>query len=192
MGADLLTTDRGLLERFRQGERDALRAVWEYYCPMVRRIAQRGFGGWCGLRSVADVEDAVSATFLAAFSENSRMGYDGLTPYGGYLTGITRNVMRRQMKIAGREPVFEQTGDLLETERTPEDEFLDQEGKAALERFRLGLSASEREVFEGYFRQGSSEERLAEHLGRTRHSVRKDLKRVQKRLIRYLRDLGLC
>jgi len=80
MEADLLSTDRSLLERFRRGEKEALMLVWQSYYPMVEGMARRGFGPWRGFSCIADIEDAVSATFLAAFEEGCRLRYDGLTP----------------------------------------------------------------------------------------------------------------
>ncbi|MBM4372453.1 MAG: sigma-70 family RNA polymerase sigma factor [Deltaproteobacteria bacterium] len=168
-------------------------AVWKHYFPLVRSLACRGFGPYRGFSSPSDVEDAVSATFAAAFEQGCRMRYDGVIPYGSFLLGIGRNVMRRQMKKAAREPVadLDCRTEADEGAPSPEEQLLSLEEKEVLGRFRTTLEAHEREVYEGHFRDGLSEERLAHHLGRTRHTVRKTLHRVMRRFRRYLRENGL-
>jgi RNA polymerase sigma factor (sigma-70 family) len=193
MEADLLSNDKNLLARFRQGEREAMMLVWNHYFPLVHGLACRGFGPYRGFRSACDIEDAVSATFTAAFEEGCRLRYDGIIPYGSFLLGIGRNVMRRQMKKAAREPAIEPTPaqESSADDLTPEDLLLSAEEQALLSRFPGTLSEQEREVFLGHYRDGLSEERLAVHLGRTRHSVRKGLHRVSRAFRRFLRDSGL-
>ncbi len=193
MEADLLSNDKALLSRFRQGEREALMLVWNHYFPHVRSLACRGFGPYRGFRSASDIEDAVSATFVAAFEEGCRQRYDGIIPYGSFLLGIGRNVMRRQMKKAAREPAVEPT---VSQERdadgeTPEDQLLCAEEQEVLTRFPSTLPEADRTVFYGHYRDGLSEERLADHLSCSRHSVRKGLQRVSRAFRRFLRDHGL-
>lgn len=188
MKPDLLSTDRDLLDRFRKGDKEAMVAVWHFYFPMVQNLARRGFAGTPGFMHRVDVEDAVSATFLAALQERARLGYDGVTPYGAYLLGIGRNVMRRLSRKAGREPVWEVTEDrpARVSHTTPEHELLDSEKREVLMRFRHTLGPDELEVFQGYYENGLSEEKLALTLGRTRHKVRKVLHAVQRKMRRYL------
>jgi len=195
MEADLLSNDKALLARFRQGERDALMVVWNHYFPLVHGLACRGFGPYRGFCSACDIEDAVSATFLAAFEEGCRQRYDGIVPFGSFLLGIGRNVMRRQMKKAAREPAIEvlpSNEGRDATEQTPEDCLLRAEERELLTRFPGTLAAEDRDVFFGYYRDGLSEERLAVHLARSRHVVRKCLQRVGRAFRRFLRDHGLA
>jgi RNA polymerase sigma-70 factor (ECF subfamily) len=193
MDADLLVSDRALLEAFRLGRKEALVAVWRTYYPLISSLAARGFGPYRGFGSVCDVEDLVSATFTAAFDESCRLRYDGLTPYGAFLLGIARNLMRKQIKKGMREPLpdFAQTPDLASEGPTPEQQLIDVERQEVLRRFPETLDAEEREVFFGFCRDGLSEERLALALQRTRHRVRKVLHRVQRQMRRYLKQLGL-
>jgi len=193
METDLLSSNEALLKRFRKGDKETLVLVWQAYYPLVLSVARKGFGPYRGFTSSSDIEDAISATFLAAFEERARLRYDGMTPYGSYLIGIGRNVMRRQMKKAAREPVLrpdayrdEQTGEL-----GPEEQILSREQNELLARFPSTLSDIEREVLQGYFRDGLSEERLAAATGRTRYRVRKTLHRVERKLKKYLRHYGL-
>jgi RNA polymerase sigma-70 factor (ECF subfamily) len=193
MTDDLLSNDRALLARFREGERDAMVEVWQAYQPLVANLARRGFGSWSGVTRAADVDDVVSATFVEAFAEPCRQRYDGLTPYGAFLLGIGRNVLRRHLRKSSREPVVEPRAETEPDEGrpSPEEELLGREVRELLGRFPETLPAEEREVFLGYHRQGLSEERLAAVLGRTRHRVRKQLQRAEKRFRKYIRELGL-
>jgi RNA polymerase sigma factor (sigma-70 family) len=188
MKPDLLTNDPDLLGRFREGERDAMVAVWNFYYPAVVSLARRGFEGTPGFRHQADVEDAVSATFLAALQERARLSYDGITPYGAYLLGVGKNVMRRLARKAYREPVWEIDDDskLCASEATPEQHVLRREKREVLERFETCLEPPQLDVFSGYYKRGLSEEKLAAELGKTRHSVRKTLHKVQRMMRRYL------
>jgi len=193
MKADLLSNDRKLLREFRRGEQEALMLVWREYFPLVEGLARRGFGPYRGFASVTDREEAVSASFAAAFEERCRMGYDGLTPYGSYLLGVSRNVMRRSMKKVAREPVREPSSYEFEAapEQTPEEQVISAEVKEILSRFPATLQPDEQDVFRGYYAQGLSEEKLAEHLGRTRYRVRKAMRRVERKFRKYLRVHGL-
>lgn len=193
MDADLLTSNRALLDRFRRGDKEALVLVWQHYYPLVHSMARRGFGPYRGFQSHADIEDAISATFLAAFEENCRVRYDGVTPFGSFLLGIGRNTMRRQMLKAAREPVHdphtrkeEQTSD-----PDPEAQFLSMEQSRVLAAFLATLTEDERAAFGGYYKDGFSEEKLAVVMGRTRYRVRKTLHKVERKLKKYLKHHGL-
>ncbi|MBM4352562.1 MAG: sigma-70 family RNA polymerase sigma factor [Deltaproteobacteria bacterium] len=194
MEADLLSNDKALLARFRQGEREALMLVWNHYHPLVHGLACRGFGSYRGFRSPCDVDDTVSGAFLAAFEEGCRQRYDGIIPFGSFLLGIGRNVMRRQIKKAAREPAIEPmpAQEQLDPGSTPEELVLKAEELEVLGRFPATLAHEEQDVFFGHYRDGLSEERLAVHLGRTRHVVRKCLHRVGRAFRRFLRDHGLA
>jgi RNA polymerase sigma factor (sigma-70 family) len=194
MVEDLLSNNRSLLARFRKGEEEAMVAVWNAYLPLVASLAHRGFGSYPGLRSPADVDDLIAATFLAAFETSCRERYDGLTPYGSFLLGIARNLLRRSLKLRAREPVVEPGGEFHDPgvlQCTPEESLLREEEIAAMQRFPATLDSAEREVWLGYHRDGLSEEALAVELKCTRHRVRKTLKRAERKFRRYVRELGM-
>jgi RNA polymerase sigma factor (sigma-70 family) len=193
MREDMLSTNRDLLNRFRRGEKDALVAVWRAYLPLIHSMARRGFGPYPGWRDIADIEDTVAATFVVAFEEACRLRYDGVTPFGSFLLGIGRNVMRRQMKKRGREPIVSPDSTTLATEpeESPENLLINAEQKALLARFPETLSDQERAVFLAYHRMGLSEEDVARTLEITRYLTRKLLHRAQRCFKRYLSRHGL-
>lgn len=194
MVEDLLSNDRSLLVRFREGDEKAMVAVWNAYCPLVASLAHRGFGTYPGLRSPADVDDLIAATFLAAFESSCRQRYDGLTPYGAFLLGIARNLLRRSLKKRAREPVVEPGRVDLgqgQSPATPEENLLRREEVEVMRRFPATLDPDERAAWLGYHSEGLSEEALAGKLGCTRHRLRKWLKKAERHFRRYVRDHGI-
>jgi RNA polymerase sigma-70 factor (ECF subfamily) len=97
----LLIERRELLDRFKRGERQALEEVYRHYVPDVAAFLQRGFtfssGGrplrFGGYAQPFDLDNALQETFVRAFKESARVGYDGLHPYKSYLFAIARNLV---------------------------------------------------------------------------------------------------
>ncbi|MCU1280053.1 MAG: polymerase sigma-70 factor [bacterium] len=97
----LLIERRELLDRFKRGERRALEEVYRHYAPDVAAFLQRGFTFSSAGRSLRfggyaqpfDLDNALQETFVRAFKESARVGYDGLHPYKGYLLAIARNLV---------------------------------------------------------------------------------------------------
>jgi len=192
---DVLSRDSDLLARFRAGERRAMEAVFMAYEGLVRTIVIRGFGSFAGYRNLADADDAVAATFEAAFEERARLTYDGIQPYRYYLGGIARNVVRTMCRKRGREIPVEEIPEAIDPSSwigPPEEHAEAREGAALLARFRDFLGdAGHVAVFEGYFGRGLSEAVLAEELGMNRYRIRLHLARIRKRMKRFLREEGL-
>jgi RNA polymerase sigma-70 factor (ECF subfamily) len=97
----LLIERRELLDRFKRGERRALEEVYRHYAPEVAAFLHRGFtfqsGGrplrFAGYAQPFDLDNALQETFMRAFKESARLGYDGLHPYKSYLLAIARNLV---------------------------------------------------------------------------------------------------
>ena len=96
-----LELDRDWLERFRTGDPDALGRVYRRYGPDLARFLRKGFrftsGGrpcqYYGAQSTFELEDYLQEIFARAFTERARWGYDGLTPFTGYILGIAKNLV---------------------------------------------------------------------------------------------------
>ena len=98
-----------LLRRFREGEREALSAVYRFYFDDVYRLGQHGFVTRDGLRGgriepEADRVDFVQDVFVKAFASDARLSYDGLRPYRPFLLRIARNLRVDLARRAGRDP----------------------------------------------------------------------------------------
>ena len=85
----LLIERRELLERFRRGERRALEEVYRHYVAGRRQVpaARLQLHGrertlrFTGYAQPFDLDNALQETFIRAFKESARLGYDGLHSY---------------------------------------------------------------------------------------------------------------
>lgn len=194
---DLLSTRPELLRAYREGQRDAMRAVFEAYEPLVRTIACHGFAGFAGYRFAHEVDDAVASTFAAAFEPQARLRYDGISPYHAWLSGIARNTIRSLCRKSGREiplAMDEECASLRDSETfTPEEEAIRRDDHRLSERFRAFLADPHLEqVCHRVLALGESEQTAADELRMTRHQVRKALARIRKRIQSFLREEGLA
>jgi RNA polymerase sigma-70 factor, ECF subfamily len=97
----LLVERRDLLARFKAGERRALEEVYRHYVSDVANFLRRGFTfnsrdrsfRFGGYNHPFDLDNAVQETFVRAFKESARLGYDGLHSYKNYLYAIGRNLV---------------------------------------------------------------------------------------------------
>ena len=97
----LLVERRDLLARFKTGERRALEEVYRHYVADVANFLRRGFSftsrertfRFSGYLQPFDLDNAVQETFVRAFKDSARLGYDGLHSYKNYLLAIARNLV---------------------------------------------------------------------------------------------------
>lgn len=160
--------------------------------PVVQAVVRHGFGGFKGFYNPVDRDDAAQAIFAAAFSERARLGYNGLDPYASFLRGIAKNVVRQQLEKRKR---FERVPDpelQPHADGTLEDAYIEHETRAICRRFAESLSDDkERLVLQRYFCDGLAEEKLAVELDLTRYRTRKIIKRLHKRMRKYLEAHGI-
>lgn len=201
----VFTDNRDLLDRFRRGERRALSRVYDHYVHDVATLVRRGFtiksqGLWVpGAGSVPAEHELIQDTFVRAFSEKARLGFDGLRPYRPYLLTIARNLMIDRHRATRRERSvgacdFE---DLLESGAPLSDEtdVADDLHWATLRRataeFVAGLDPESRAVVRHRFEQEHGQHATAELLGCSRRRVRTLENRIQKALRKFLKTRGL-
>lgn len=200
----LFEDDRGLLDAFRRGEREALRRVYVRYFDDVLGLLRRGFvlGGpppvsVAGLSDEGSALELLQETFVRAFGERARASYDGLRPYRPFLLRIARNLRIDQLRASGRELSVGQIED--EHFPSPSDaEPLDAEHEAdwavrsaATREYLAGLDAETQRYVQLRFVQELSQADVAAQLGVTRRRVRSLEDEVQKGLLRFLRARGL-
>jgi RNA polymerase sigma-70 factor (ECF subfamily) len=97
----LLVERRDLLARFKEGDRRALEEVYRHYVTDVANFLRRGFSftsrertfRFSGYVQPFDLDNALQETFVRAFKESARLGYDGLHSYKNYLLAIARNLV---------------------------------------------------------------------------------------------------
>lgn len=79
-----------LVERFRQGDEQALTTLFEMHVESVYAYARHILG------SREDAEEAVSEAFIRAFRH--AVEFRGDAPFRGWLFGITRNICRDRLR----------------------------------------------------------------------------------------------
>jgi len=206
----LFLQDRGLLDAFRRGDRPALEKVYLHYGKAVYALLKNGFsfsaqGRWQRFRGCAsahDAEELMQEIFRKAFEERARMAYDGLRPYGAYLSTIARNHVLDELRRARhRLEVLEcQEADAdddsspldeaADLERGPEELAMEQQLYAMVRAFREGLDPTERQVFDLRFGEEQEQEPCAEALGLSVYKVRKLERRMRKRLLGLMQKQG--
>ncbi len=189
MGADLLRDDPALREAFRAGERWAMEAVYKSYLPLVTTIACHGTGGFRGFFDPCRRDDAIQTIFVRAFEERTRLAYNGLDPYSGFLRGVAHNVCRQ---LLDKDRRFQRVPE-KEPSAAPdlEQDLIGREACDLLAQFKAGLEPRDRLILRRYFQEGASEEGLAEELGLTRYRTRKTIKTLHKRMLKHLKAHGI-
>jgi RNA polymerase sigma factor (sigma-70 family) len=198
-----LPEDRGLLERFRAGDREALAAVFSAYSERLARFLVHGFvfgkGRFDGVSDRHDLHDLVSETFRRAFEARARLGYDGLVPYESYLRAIARNlVVDRLRKKQGRRVALDEMPSAELTfhaqhdrpERSAERLLQDAELARLLKAFVEQLAATERRFVTLRYQRRLPQEQVATRMKRTRRWVRSAEVKLRAELVAFLQDTG--
>ena len=175
--------DPDFLPRFREGDKDALRLVYQSYVDAVTRVvasALRRYGamghhGWRALAS--ELPDLVQEVFTRAFEPRTRRGFDGLREYGPYLGQIARNVVvdhlrRRQRRVASENALVLEEVSLAPATPATATGFAEADTMALVSRYIAGLSPDLRRVHDALYVQGMSQRDAAVALGLGRQVVR--------------------
>ena len=195
---------RELLRGFRAGEREALTTVYRMYAEDVALLLRRGFSfdasgqrhRFAGYGSGFELQDALHETFRRAFEPRARESYDGLRPYGAYVSTIARNLVLRSFRA--RERLFSsQEHDgvtpvvaAAELGLSPEREVHEGQVRELVARFLTELSTTERRLIELRHVEGLSQRDAADALGIGRQRVRTMELRLRAKLLVYLREHG--
>jgi RNA polymerase sigma factor (sigma-70 family) len=199
---------RELLSGFRAGDREALTVVYRMHAETVALLLRHGFsfesGGhrhrFAGYGSGFELQDALHETFRRAFEPRAREGYDGIRPYGAYVTTIARNLVLRSFRA--REVLFplepaENFGPgiapmvaAVDAAPTPERELHDRQVLELVERFLATLTPDERRLIELRYVEGLSQRDAADALGLGRQRIRTREQAVRAKLLAYLREHG--
>ena len=192
----IFANDRGLLDRFRRGERAALAAVFEHYVDDVATLARRGFtiesSGHVHVRGTGrDGEhELVQDTFTKAFAEKARLAYDGVSPYRPYLLRITKNLMIDRYRAEQRQARVVDLDDVVDATAEPPPDLHFQKLQAATSEYLATLDPRLREFVRLRFEEGGSQDGIAEALGCTRRKIRTLEADVQKGLRSWLKRRG--
>ncbi|MFO0727264.1 MAG: sigma-70 family RNA polymerase sigma factor [Myxococcota bacterium] len=191
-----LTQDRALLEAYRRGEKAALERIFRHHGAEVARWASGGFSfksgeesrRFDGFRSAVDVHDVVHEVFRAVFEERARTAYSGLTPFGGYLFVVTKNVVLKRLSQRDRTRALEpETLEALPDQGpSPEERATEREEAGMVQEYLATLSEEERRFVELRFVDELAQVEVGERMGWTRKKVRIQEASVRQGLMRFL------
>lgn len=176
--------DPDLLRRFREGDREALAAVYREYVGAVaqtvaatlRRCGRdSSHGDWKVVAT--EVPDLVQEVFVRAFDARARVRFDGTRLYGPFLGAIARHVVIDHLRRRYRQPVIEAAppGDerpLVVLSGEDVDPFGDAMTAAVVARYVGNLPQDLREVHDALYVRGLSQREAAAALGLGRQVVR--------------------
>ncbi len=192
----LLEEDRALLAAFREGQPDALLAVYRAYAARIAAALHAGLRSdgrpAARMTSPFELENGVQEVFVRAFDPSARAAYDGIRPYEGFLVGIARNVLHeraRVREVPSAAPSVEQGARVADLP-APEDELEQREVARLLSEFLAGCQAEERALYELRYEQAQSQEATARGLGITRIQLRRRERRLKQRLLAFMQSHG--
>lgn len=179
-----------LLRAFRQGDKKVLRDVYAAYGAAVLRFSRER------LPSAADARDLTQEVFLAAFEEQTRLRFSGLSSFEGFLLGIAKNLLLHRwradrVRTAGAEQLAAQAGGAEPSEPPPVDRRLEEEAvDKLLAGFAGELPDRERRFFQEHMVARPARRATAESLGMSEDQVRYLEKKLRGRAIEYLKRVG--
>lgn len=198
-----------LLRGFKAGERGALTQVYRMHAEDVGLLLRRGFsfesGGqrhrFVGYGSGFELQDVLHETFRRAFEPKARASYDGIRPYGAYVSTIARNLVLRSFRRRERLFPLSAQGESLATRSpttlggsdprpSPEREIHDAQVRELVATFLAQLEPSERRLVELRYVEGQSQRDAATELGLGRQRVRTQEKALRRKLLSFLRAHG--
>ena len=176
---------------FRAGKREALERVYREHVALVATVVRRGavLSSTAQIGAVAgdEVHDLVQETFVRAFAERARLGYDGLRPYRPYLLTICRNLVADWARRRGREVIVE----IAFEEGPPTDAepaWADPKTVAIVERYVASLGPPLVDVYAQRYIRCASQEDAARVLGMSRQRLRTLEEKLRHGLENALRD----
>ncbi len=200
---ELLESERAWLDAFRRGEKPALSRVFRAYAPTIAQLLRRGVkinvdGAKMRVGHELpehEIEAMVQETFLKAFVPRARLSYDGVRPFGAWLTTIAKNIVVDRARATRREARSVVAIDDIETVAEPEptDPTWRLEESAALrivDAFKQELEGMDRAVFRLRFEEQKTHKQAAEVLGVSQIVVRRRDTKLRVRILERLRAEG--
>lgn len=178
------TEDIGaLVERAREGDRDALEALLQAVAPSIHRFGLR----MC--RNVHDAEDVLQDTLINIASHLS--SFEGRSSLSSWVFALTRSACARKRRGLKNRPGVsdEHLAEAPDLAPTPEARAADQELASALSGALDGLSDDHREVILLRDVEGLSAPEAASSLGITVDALKSRLHRAREALRMALRPM---
>jgi RNA polymerase sigma factor (sigma-70 family) len=171
-----------LVQRVREGDRDALERLIQRHLAPLRRYASGRLPRWA--RDLADTDDLVQDTLLRTFSKMDSFEVRGVGALQAYLRQAVMNRLRDELRRKGRAPAFVDVDEQhLVGQGSPLEEAIGAEGAARYVAALARLEPEEREAIIGRVEMEYSYADLADVLGKpTADAARKATRRALLRL----------
>jgi RNA polymerase sigma-70 factor (ECF subfamily) len=154
-----------LLERARNGDRDALEVLFARHIPALRRWASGRLPRWA--RDVADTQDLVQDTVLQVFKRVDTFEPRGDGALQAYLRQSVMNRVRNEFRSKGRRPAFEDMDEQAPADHTsPLDAAIRQEQLDRYDGALARLSEQDRDLIVARVEVGLTYEEIAEATGK--------------------------
>ena len=192
--ADPLRDDPFLLARFRRADPGALAEVYRVYSPAVARRLAHGFSfdsegrrlHFRGFQLAFELDDMLQETFIRAFSDSARSGYDGARPFSTYLLAIAKNLLiDRFRKTGGKRDVSIEDKEFVivdEDQPSPESAAASEQLRAIYQRFMQGLDDIDRQVVRQRFEEEKTRREICDALGLSAMQLRWREAKIKKLL----------
>ena len=184
---------------------DDAKIVDLYWARSERAVeeTEKKYGSYCRtisyniLADSADAEECVNDTYLKAWNSMPKDRPSHLAAYLGKMTrwlSLSRLRERGSLKRGGGEVplVLDELAEVLDSGADTEKQMELRELERALRRLLEGLSRDERDVFLGRCWYFASIGELAERFGFSESKVKTMLHRTRKKLLKQLKEEGLC
>jgi len=154
-----------LLERARDGDREALQDLFSRHIPVLRRWASGRLPRWA--RDIADTQDLVQETVLQTFKRVGDFQPRGEGALQAYLRQALMNRIRNEFRRARRRPAHEDLDEEVAGDRTsPLEAAIRQEQLDRYDAALARLSEQERDLIVARVEVGLTYEEIAEALGK--------------------------
>jgi RNA polymerase sigma factor (sigma-70 family) len=179
---DARATSWELLRLAREGDRDALDALFARHMPLLRRWARGRLPKWA--RSITDTADLVQDALLNTFRRIDAFDVRRKGALQAYLRQAVQNRIRDEFRSFSRRPAHDPIDVQPEDpQASPYALAVDAETSARYTRALQQLSAADRELIVGRIELGYSYEQLAVVAGRpTAESARLAVRRALLKL----------
>ena len=189
-GVGNLTSTSKLLDRARDGDRDALEMLFSRALPSLRRWASGRLPKWA--RGMADTQDLVQETAFQVFKRIDVVDVQRPGALQAYLRQAVLNRIRNELRrYERRGPEQEIDSQLVDAGPSPLESAIGAENVERYEAALVRLSPTDREAVIGRLEMGYSYDELAEALGKpTTEAARKATQRAVLRLAEEMKRGG--
>ena len=176
-----------LLERARNGDREALEVLMTRYLPRLRRWASGRLPRWA--RDVADTQDLVQDTLLQTFKRIDTIEVRHEGALQAYLRQGIVNRIRDEFRRAGRRPTTEELDTAVpDSGASPLEAAIGRETLDRYERALARLRPQDREAIIARIEMDSTNEEIAAALGKpSANAARMAVERALVRLAEEMR-----